>query len=140
MVWILLVRWCCLSFYRIPFKDGNIHFLKSFFEVSNHSAELFRFFIMTDENFKYVIIFFLPFPGKKIYINFIQFRFTFILNLCWQFNFCDFRKKGTRPKLTITFQTNLRNVCLSVIQEFYLSGIVICVLGQPKPTDFWNIN
>ena len=62
------------------------------------------------------------------------FFFTFIVNLCRQF--LRFPKKKVlgqnRPYIN-TLQTNLRNDCLSLILEFGLSSLSVCVLAPDSP-------
>ena len=49
----------------------------------------------------------------------------FIVNFCRR-SFCDFRTKRSQTKKTYLnmFQTNLRDVCLSVTLEFYLTFVL----------------
>ena len=66
-----------------------------------------------------------------------KFWFILVINLCRHF-FAIFLKKvldQNGPYIKM-FQTNLRNLCLSVILEFYLSSssssvVAVCVLAPP---------
>ena len=118
-----ITHFMCWNFQRINKKLSKTQFSIEFLSQTGKPITLVRF---------------------KHFTHILRTIHTYILGYfsvtLYSHYFCNFRKKGPRTKWTIysTFQTILRDVCLSVILEFYLS-FVAHIQPTPAYVEAWNI-
>ena len=141
---VLLVKQCTLLLVPI---FGHIKHIR---HIIGHSVLLLSDIQIWRLNFKFGVMIFLCSSlcltiffryGIKIilwtFCTLWQVIYAIVIFVCYFSSnsifelFCDFQKKALDQNgpYIITFQTNLRNNCLSVIQEFCLSSyVVVCRL------------